>query len=183
MNVAMAVGRAIILSRLDYCNALLCGVSEATKITRLQCLQNQLVRAVMKLPYRSHVSDTGVTLHWLPVWERITFKIAVQTFQAFNLHQPQYLSELLDNRIAALRSSSDTTQLVVPRTRNKKITRAYNCAAALVWNSLPPYMSKCTSLMTFKTHLKLFSLSNFTAEWYNIYQSSGRVYLSASSKN
>jgi len=142
---------------LDYCNALLSGVSEAN-IACLQCLQNRLVRAVMKLPYRSYVSDTRVTLHRLPVRERITFKIAVLKFQAFNLHQLQYLLELLVNRIAArtLQSSSDTTHLVVLRTRNKRMARAYSCAAPLVWNSLPPYMRECTSLTTFKTNLKTF---------------------------
>jgi len=127
MNVALAVGCAIILSGMQYCNTLLSGSSEAN-IARLQCLQNWLVRAVMKLPYRSHLSDTRVTLHWL----RITSKIAVLTFQGLNLHQPKYLSELLINRIAAraLQSSSDTTQLVVLRTHNNRMTRAYSYAAS-----------------------------------------------------
>jgi len=39
------------------CNALLSRVSEAN-IARLQCFQNRLVMAVMKLQYHSHVSDT-----------------------------------------------------------------------------------------------------------------------------
>ena len=54
-ETAVTVGRAIILSRIDYCNSLLTSTSESN-INRLQRLQNRLIRSVKRLPYRSHVS-------------------------------------------------------------------------------------------------------------------------------
>jgi len=51
-KTALTIGRAIILSRLDYCNALLYGTSE-TNVARQQRLQKRLVRVVMRFPYRS----------------------------------------------------------------------------------------------------------------------------------
>ena len=69
-----------------------------------------------------------------------------------------YLAELLEERVAsrALRSSSHTAQLVVPRTRNLWGTRSYSSAAPCVWNSLPRSIRECTTLPMFKSQLKTF---------------------------
>lgn len=154
-ETAKTVGRAIILSRLDYCNALLAGISDAN-IDRLQRLQNRLVRAIKRLPYRSHVSSARCDLHWLPVRERITYKLAVLTHVARTTGIPSYLAELLAERkpVRTLRSSADKTALVVPRTRNKRALRAFSSAAPLVWNALPTGLRDLSTLPTFKKQLK-----------------------------
>ena len=156
-STAQAVGRAIVLSRLDYCNALLAGTNE-TGITRLQRVQNRLVRMTVQLPFRAHVGDARIALHWLPIRERIVFKLAVLAFEVRRTREPSYLAELLISRVPArmLRSSSDASQLVNPRTRNKRYTRAFSSAAPTVWNALPSYLRECGSLKTFKTRLKSF---------------------------
>jgi hypothetical protein len=120
-ETAVIVGRAIILSRIDYCNSLLINTSE-DNINRLQRLQNRLIRAIKKLPYRADVTAARESLHWLPVRERITYKVAMLTFKALSCHQPPYLSELLTYHIPprSTRSSSDLSRLTVPRTRNKR---------------------------------------------------------------
>jgi len=157
MKTALTVGRAIILLRLDYCNALLYGTSK-TNVARLQQLQNRPVLVEMRLPRRSPVSDARIEMHWLPVGECIVFKLAILTREAHRPRQPTYLAELLVNQVAPrlLRSASDTTQLVVPRTRNKRRTRAFSSAAPVVWNSLPKCTRDCTSLPVFKSQLKTF---------------------------
>ena len=154
-KTAETVGRAIILSRLDYCNSLLPGISEHN-LDRLQRLQNRLVRAVARLPYRAHVSPARVKLHWLPVRERIKYKLAVLAYNACRTNEPRYLLELLTTRVnpRVLRSSADVTALVVPRIRSKRASRAFSYAAPLVWNALPTNVRECDSLATFKKNLK-----------------------------
>jgi len=78
-DLAMTVGRAIVISRIDYCNSLLFNQSEFN-MNHLQRLQNRLVRTVKQLPFRSHVSCVRESLHWLPARERIKFKMATLTY-------------------------------------------------------------------------------------------------------
>jgi len=65
--------QAFISSRLDYCNALLYGVSDGL-MRRLQSVQNAAARR------RDHITPILRQLHWLPVRQRVTFKIAVLVF-------------------------------------------------------------------------------------------------------
>ena len=90
-DTAITIGRAIVLSRIDYCNALLSGTSEAN-LERLQRLQNRLIRAVKRLKFRASTTSTRSKLHWLPVRERITFKLATLTYNARNIQQPAYIA-------------------------------------------------------------------------------------------
>ena len=60
-------------------------------------------------------------LHWLPVAERIHFKILLLTFKSLNDMVPFYLRELLSPYIPSrtLRSSSKSS-LLIPRSRDIK---------------------------------------------------------------
>ena len=57
---------AFILSRLDYCSALLAGLPRAT-IEPLQRVQNAAAPLVLNLRLRDHVTPALKELHWLPV--------------------------------------------------------------------------------------------------------------------
>jgi len=61
---------ALVFSRLDYCNSVLFGFP-ANFITRLQSVQNH-VGLICRTP-------ALISLHWLRVPERISFKLAVLT--------------------------------------------------------------------------------------------------------
>ena len=56
---------AVILGRLDYCNAVLAGLPWST-VAPLQRVQNAAARLVLGLSPRDHVSSALVELHWLP---------------------------------------------------------------------------------------------------------------------
>jgi len=56
--------QALVISRLDYCNALLAGLpSCATK--PLQMVQNAAARLVFNEPKRAQVTPLFISLHWL----------------------------------------------------------------------------------------------------------------------
>ena len=134
-ETAVTVGRAIILSRIDYCNSL----KQAA------------------IPFSFVLSERGRAL--ATVRERITYKVAMLTLNALSwCHQPVYLSELLTNHVPArsTRSSSDLSRLVVPRTRNKRATRSFHCAAPTVWNNLPTPIQDSLGSAAFGKLLKIF---------------------------
>ena len=115
-DTAIIIGRAIVLSRIDYCNALLSGTSEA-KLERLQRLQKRLIRVVKRFKFRASTTSARSQLHWLPVQEHITFKLDTLTYNALNIQQTAYIAELLSGReVGTLCSTADRTLLVIPRT-------------------------------------------------------------------
>ena len=72
-DAANTIACSIVFSRLDYCNAVLCRVSDHN-INRLQFqrVQNNLARVVCATPYRASVTGFRHSLHWLAIRERVT---------------------------------------------------------------------------------------------------------------
>jgi len=61
---------SLILSHLDYCNAVLHG-APAGSIQKLQCVQNTAAHVVLRAPKRTSAQPLLKQLHWLPVRQRI----------------------------------------------------------------------------------------------------------------
>ena len=86
---------SLILSKLDYCNCLFYDMSE-DNFHRLQLLQNHAARVVMKAKKRSSASALLKELHWLPIKQRVLYKIALLVFKCLNVDNfPTYLKELI----------------------------------------------------------------------------------------
>jgi len=154
---------SLVLSRLDYCNALLAGLPQCL-VSRLQRVQNAAARVVLHIPRRDHITPTLISLHWLPVKYRIVFKILVLVFQCVNGSAPAYLQELIVayNPTRRLRSAGDTTLLAVPKTRLKTYgDRAFMAQAPVLWNNLPCTLREVPTINSFKKQLKtlLFKLA------------------------
>ncbi len=71
-HAAQLLAQALVISRLDYCNALLAGLPSNT-IKPLKMIQNAAAWLVFSEPKRAHVTPFFVSLHWL-VAARIKFK-------------------------------------------------------------------------------------------------------------
>ena len=87
VDAAKTIASAIVGARLDYCNSLLLGTSEYN-LDRLQRVQNRLAHVV--LPFLAGATEARRELHWLPVIQRITFKLATITYKARRSGQPAY---------------------------------------------------------------------------------------------
>jgi len=101
---------SLILSRIDYCNAVLHG-APSYSIKKLQQVQNNAARIVLEAPRRSHGSPLLRTLHWLPVQQRIQYKVALLTFKICSTLTPSYLRLLIQDREHGRNLRSTTTAL------------------------------------------------------------------------
>ena len=82
---------AMILSRLDYCNSILYGIS-VENLQRLQKVQNSAVRFIFSKGKRSHASNLLKEVHFLPIRFRILYKINMLVYKCLNNIAPSYLA-------------------------------------------------------------------------------------------
>jgi len=110
---------AFISSRVDYCNALLYGVTDGV-LRRLQSVLHAAARLITGIRRFNHIMPTlRDTLQWLPISQRITFKIALIVFDCSRGQCPKYFSDVyipVHTVTARLHlRSADHGDLVVPR--------------------------------------------------------------------
>ena len=148
---------AFITSKLDSVNSLLHGLPTFL-IDRLQNVQNAAARIITRTKKYDHIKPVLKQLHWLPVNQRINYKILLLTYKALNGQAPSYITELLEPYTPArnLRSSSKNL-LKIPLV--KLVSYGHRCfsfAAPTLWNSLPDYIKQSSSLSSFKTYMKTY---------------------------
>ena len=144
--------QAVVLSSLDYCNALYYGCNTSV-IKQLQIIQNRACATIFGLKKSDRKSDNLKKLHWLKIQERIEFKLLLLTFKALNGSAPTYLQELVRyNHMSGSRSPSLKTQI----NRTSLGDRAFVSSAAKLWNNLPENIKNSPSVTYFKKSLKTY---------------------------
>ncbi len=147
--------QALVISRLDYCNAFLAGLPSNT-IKPLQMIQNAAARLVFSEPKRAHVTPLFISLHWLPFAARIKFKTLMLAYRTATGSAPAYFHSLMTIYIPSrsLRSASER-RLVVPSQRgSKSLSRTFPFTVPGWWNDLPTPIENAGSLSTLKQQLK-----------------------------
>ena len=142
------------MSRLDYCNSLLAGITEQ-KILKLQ---NCAARLILGRPRSESATSMLRTLHWLPVKAKIEYKIPVLCYNTLHSSMPSYLKDLLNSYgPERVLRSQDSKLLIVPKSYLKTFgDRAFTVTGPIIWNSLPLSMRTTGSVAIFKKHLKTF---------------------------
>ena len=118
------------LSRLDYCNSLYYG-SSVNLINSLQTVMNAAARVVSGRRRYSHISDyMRDNLHWLPVAQRVQFKIATLIYSARLGNSPSYIKDYVrpstrGERIGLRSTGNEMLLLNVPRYETKFAERAF----------------------------------------------------------
>ncbi|KAI8792059.1 28S ribosomal protein S9, mitochondrial [Biomphalaria glabrata] len=99
MESTKSLAVAFILSRLDYCNAMLAGIPD-DKIANLQRIQNNAARIVLRKTRRDSATTLLRTLHWLPLKRALCsmdstllvvprFSLKSYGLLAFSVHGPK----------------------------------------------------------------------------------------------
>lgn len=147
---------AIVSSRLDYCNILLYGVNKCI-LNKYQMVQNAAARVIAKLKKHQSVRETLKKLHWLPVEQRIVFKMLVLTFKIIHGLAPDCLSSLINVRCP-------TTYILKNVYLDSKYgRRSFTYAAPRYWNALPSAVRTATSVESFKQRTKFHLFNHFNS--------------------
>ncbi len=132
---AQLLVKALLLSRLDYCNALLAGLPACT-IKPLQLIQNAAARVVFNEPKNAHVTPLFIRLHCLPVAALIKFKVLMCAYKRTTGAASKYLNSLVQTYASSrsFRSASERC-LVMPSQRGtKSLSRTFSWTVPSWWN-------------------------------------------------
>ncbi len=148
--------QALVLSRLDYCNALLAGLP-TNSIKPLQLIQNAAARLMFNEPKRTHVTPLFINLHWLPIAARIKFKALMFAYRTTSGSAPLYLNSLLQTYSSRSLRSASERRIIVPSQRGtKSLSRTFSLTVPIWWNDLPNSIRAAESLPIFKKRLKTY---------------------------
>jgi len=124
-----------------------------------------LINGILLLTLHDHISPVLRQLHWLPVFQRVTFKLAVLVFKALHGLAPRYLADdcqLVTDAGRRHHRSSESATCVLQRTNTRFGDRAFRLAGPSVWNNLPVDLQHPDlSLGQFHRELKTFLFNRF----------------------
>ena len=146
---------SLVLPKIDYCNSLFSGTSK-TNIRSLQVLQNNAARLALKQKRQHEATPLLKELHWLPIEERIKYKVACLAYKCMEGSAPEYLTDLVTiyHPQRTLRSSCDEKRFKTPLVKLKAGEKCFSYSGPSVWNNLPIESRNAPSLEIFKRRLK-----------------------------
>ena len=162
VDTAKRLACARVLTRLDYCNSLLAGVAK-DQINRLQKAQNSAAKMVLRKKRRDRATPLLAQLHWLPVEQRISYKVGTLAYRHFDETLPPYLSDKLHrNKSSRTLRSSEKLQLSTTKVNLKTAGgRSFKFQAPHIWNSIPLQVRQSPSYNSFKNNLKTHLCKSF----------------------
>jgi hypothetical protein len=114
-------------------------------IDRLQNVQNSAARLIARRRKFDHITPVMKELHWLPVSQRIIYKIIIIlliTYKALNGLAPSYIRDMLQplKSTMNLRLSMKGLLSVPPIKLVNYGQRSFSYAAPKLWNELPGHI-------------------------------------------
>ena len=141
----------LVLSKLDYGNAVYLGTTPLYLQNRLQKIQNACAGFVFG---KFGNIDDVLRLSWMPIIERYEYAISVLTFKAMNDgNAPSNIAVERKTNVRRLRSNAETTGTLL---KNYGVGKTFQCEASKIFNALPKPIRDCSNLNIFKTKLKSF---------------------------
>ena len=128
-------------------------------MNRLQSVQNATARLVTGLGRREHIKPALRKLHWLPVRQRVQFKLATLVYRSLAKTAPNFLSdEHLTSSVGSHSLRSADSRTCVPRRAHTSYgDRCFATVGPGVWNSLPLQLrQQDVSFKRFRNVLKTF---------------------------
>ena len=117
---------------------------------------SMLVNATVPLPCWTHYI---AGLYWLPIQERIKYKLCMYIYKCLNGTAPQYLVDFITYKPKGTRftrSSLDTTFLTSQYARTSIGDKSFCISGPSLWNSLPKNIREAHTLSGFKEGLKSY---------------------------
>ena len=127
--------------RVDYCNSVFNG-TDAVHLRPIQSVLNESARLIVKKRKFDQITATiRDELHWLPVQQRIDYKLCNLIYKCLQHSAQSYVSSVcirVGEIKGRLHRSAARGDLLVLRTNNKTYeSRCFAVAGPSVWKSLP----------------------------------------------
>ena len=118
LSAATALANSLLSSKLDHCNSLYSGISQAN-LNKLQRIQNSLARVITNTSKYQHIAPTLTKIHWLPIKQRIDYKLCLFVYKTLTNQQPTYIHNSLSFPSHSVSTrSSDSLVLSIPYVRS-----------------------------------------------------------------
>jgi len=161
-EVKLMLVKQLVISKIDYCNALYMNVTK-TRLKKLTSVLNNGIRFIYNIHDRSeNLLPYYKKAHILPIKDRVFFKVCLLCYKIVNDMAPQYLKELIAmyTPICSSRSTrtwplDDNLKMVIPKmSKTLAGDRRFTNYAPVAWNSLPLEIRSITHMDAFKARLK-----------------------------
>ena len=162
MSTAEKLVHSLVTTKLDQFNILFLGISEGN-LRKLQVLQNNALRTLLRLPQHSHVSEHYQSLHWLNIEQRIHHKLLSTVFKCLCNQAPTELALKI-----VIASPEDMTLQAQYHPYSVAGKKSFSYLAPRCWNALPRHLRVLTDLEQFKASLKHYLFTNFNEYKHNV---------------
>lgn len=156
----MSIYKSVIAPHFDYCASLLY-LSDASSFDRLQKLQNQAIRAILRCKRLTPIIEMLEALDLLSVKQRVNETTMKFIYKLKNGQLPRYLNEMVtyncDIHTYPTRSKNDFR--VACKTSEKSWNSVFK-RGLVQFNSLPGRIKNEKSKLTFKINLRQFLKEN-----------------------
>ena len=133
LSAATVLANSLVSSKLDYCNSHYNGISQAN-LNKIQRIQKTLARVVTNTSKFEHITPILKKLYWLPIKQRIDYKLCLLTYKTLQIQQPtiwfcpSHMSEHLRVKgpFLSLLQDSGTPSHLTPITRYLFLHSAQN---------------------------------------------------------
>src|SRR5271163_3797952 len=154
IQAAKTIINSFIISRVDYCNGILFGVTKKQTL-RVQSILNASARVLYGGSMRDHITPLiRDRLHWLRYGQRTTYKLCLMAYKSLHGCAPPYIVDLVVpvsiNQYARRLRSSDTLCIQQRKSRLQFGERCFSVSASRVWNTLPVHVRLSPSLNIFR---------------------------------
>lgn len=139
--------QSLVLSKLDYGNAILTGTPK-THLAPLRSVLNMAARLITGAKRYDHITPALRSLNWLPMEGRCIYKLACITHKTLHSQSPNYLNNKLFKAGTARSLRSSNSLLLIPPKLKKKTTQArpslvaypgYGTPSRPTSGAIPPY--------------------------------------------
>ena len=146
----------MITSKLDYCNAILYIWSARVNAKALHQGSEYPACFISQHGKYEHIIPVLKQYHWLPIRQRIHYKVLMLTFMSLNGLAPTYLEELMKRRPMKEQGLMATMTWWSPPSSISPLEEDKWAIWTKLWNTLPKELKTCTNINTFKKLLETF---------------------------
>ena len=117
-------------------------------------VQNSCTRRILQQWKSCRVQPLLKSLHWLPIFQRIDFKLATLVYKTQTTSQPEYIRQLISSQHSGSSMSLHSSSTLGSTYSNRIRQSFFQFGAPAIWNNLPTTVLEVNSLPVFRRRIK-----------------------------